>query len=92
MTDGVPLGDYMTATEQPRLPRRVTSSFVITDRHGGTLGAVEWYGAWRGYCFFPEGRPVFNPDCLQRLAAFTALCTREHKMAARDALSTMDRP
>ncbi len=29
------------------------------------LGYIEWYGAWRQYCFYPKGDTIFNMDCMQ---------------------------
>lgn len=28
------------------------------------LGRIEWYGAWRQYCFSPAAETVFNVGCL----------------------------
>lgn len=76
----VELGPYMTAVDRTPADRK-TAYFDVLDRRGGILGAIRWYGAWRQYCFFPDSdtAPVFNPDCLTRLAAFAALCTKEQR-------------
>ncbi|MBI3936947.1 MAG: hypothetical protein HY323_08215 [Betaproteobacteria bacterium] len=76
----VALGEYMTAVNTTdQWGSRKTAVFTIIDRHGGALGVVRWYGAWRQYCFFPEGAPVFNNDCLNRISAFMALCTKRQR-------------
>jgi hypothetical protein len=79
----VQLGEYMTAVDRTPADRK-TFYFDVLDRHGGVLGAIQWYGAWRQYCFFPDSStaPVFNPDCLERIAAFAALCTRQQRSKA----------
>jgi hypothetical protein len=67
----IQLGDYMTASEvSAGLTGKKTSTWMIHDRHGGLLGHVAWYGAWRQYCFFPDGRPVFNRSCLNEITCF----------------------
>lgn len=80
MSQPIPLGEYMTATDVTPEGRK-TAVFHVRDRHGGKLGEVKWYGAWRQFCFFPDGpnRPVFNNDCLNRISAFMRLCTIEQR-------------
>lgn len=67
----VQLGEYMTATDITP-PSRKTKLWRINDRHGGVLGSVEWYGAWRQYVFCPEGSSaaIFNGGCLDQITAF----------------------
>lgn len=64
------LGEWMTAEELPAIQGRLTKKWEVRDRHGGVLGHVQWYGAWRQYAFFPFGDPVFNKGCLDALALF----------------------
>jgi hypothetical protein len=47
------------------------------------LGLVKWFGAWRGYGFFPEAMTVFEPDCLRDLAAFVESETVKHRKGKR---------
>lgn len=28
------------------------------------LGKIKWHGAWRKYCFSPEGETIFDKSCL----------------------------
>lgn len=35
-----------------------------------TLGFIKWYGAWRQYCFFPEGSTIFNKGCMLDVTDF----------------------
>ena len=30
-----------------------------------SLGTIQWYSAWRQYCFFPLPHTIFNHDCMQ---------------------------
>lgn len=50
---------------------------------GSLLGYVRWYGPWRCYTFAPIGRVVFEPTCLQDIAAFCSWATRNHREAAQ---------
>jgi len=34
------------------------------------LGYIKWYGAWRQYCFLPEGNTVFSVGCLRDIWEF----------------------
>jgi len=31
------------------------------------LGTIEYMKDWRKYCFYPLGKTVFSPDCLESL-------------------------
>ena len=37
---------------------------VINKAEDYLIGEIEWYGAWRQYCFFPYEDMVFNSTCL----------------------------
>lgn len=79
-----PLGKYMHVRYLRSSPSLKTHVYAIEDRHGGTLGTVAWYPAWRQYCFSPESeRCVFSPDCLQEIATLlkrqTEDCQRNRK-------------
>ena len=50
---------------------------VVNIRSGGLLGTIHWYGAWRQYCFFPQGDCVFNATCLTHILGFIAKLKRE---------------
>ena len=42
------------------------------------LGQIEWYAAWRRYCFFPCGATLFDSSCLKEIMDFI-----DSAMAAR---------
>jgi hypothetical protein len=71
------LGSYMVAEEMPN-PGRKTRRWSVTARSGGTLGIVQWYGAWRQYVFQPGTMSEFSAGCLRDLAAFLERVNREH--------------
>ena len=43
---------------------------VVNLKSKTSLGTIEWYGAWRQYCFFPIPHTVFNKDCLDDIKEF----------------------
>ena len=64
-------------------------SFIIVGNTGKTLkwavskgdlrlGEIEWYAAWRRYCFFPHGSTLFDSSCLKEIVDFI-----DSAMAAR---------
>lgn len=40
------------------------------NRSGEELGRVQWYGAWRQYCYFPTEPAVYSAGCLQDIDNF----------------------
>ena len=67
MNPPIKVGPYMTAR-----PLQITDrgEWEIIDRHGGSLGLVEYYPRWKQYCFTPERGAVFSHDCLAALSRF----------------------
>jgi hypothetical protein len=43
---------------------------VRNKRSNALLGRIQWHGAWRQYCFFPEGETIFNGACLGHIREF----------------------
>ncbi len=50
----------------------------ISTKHRALLGIVQWYGAWRQYCFFPFESTIFNKQCLTDIAEFLSNVNTEH--------------
>lgn len=42
----------------------------INNTSGDPIGRVEWYPAWRQYCFFPGMYSVYSLGCLNDIADF----------------------
>ena len=38
--------------------------------HDIKLGEIKWFGAWRQYCFYPEGNTIFDRKCLTYINNF----------------------
>lgn len=72
----MPVGKYMRAQEQPRMPGHKTSKWHIYSRGSDRLGVVEWYGAWHQYIFVPDEYTVFSAGCMRDLIEFIAAIRR----------------
>lgn len=65
----------------PHKPGAKTRKFDVFGLTHRLLGHVKWWGAWRKYCFFPLDSMLFDNHCLNQIAEFCTLVTREHKDA-----------
>lgn len=43
------------------------------------LGIVQWFAAWRRYCYFPAKQTVYDANCLQDITEFVNQVNAEHK-------------
>ena len=71
----------MTVEAVETSDHRRTRVWEVLDRHGGLLGYVQWYGAWRQYSFMPTSGAVFNRGCLADITAFIDEKMREWRKA-----------
>lgn len=50
------------------IARRKTAYVEIRSKSNGVmLGSIEWYGAWRQYCFWPLVTTVWSTGCLEQV-------------------------
>ena len=52
---------------------------VVNLKSETSLGTIQWYGAWRQYCFFPIPHTVFNKDCMQYIIKFITKLMEDRK-------------
>ena len=54
------------------LPKRKTPIYKLYSMQNKDifLGEIKWFGAWRQYCFFPEGDTIFDRKCLTYINNF----------------------
>lgn len=53
------------------IENRKTPIYIIKNINNDfQLGVIKWWGAWRQYCFFPEGNTVFNVECLNDITDY----------------------
>jgi hypothetical protein len=68
---------YLSFRLVPSRPGAKTGRWeVVSQSSGVVLGTIKWYGAWRQYCFFPEGQTLYNVDCLVAVADRVETCNR----------------
>lgn len=48
-----------------------TAIWACRNNEGGAeLGMVEWYPAWKQYCYFPTVQAVYSAGCLKDIQDF----------------------
>ena len=62
--------EYFTIHKLPLARGRKTHVYVIRSKDDIELGQIKWYGAWRQYCFWPNGETIWNGRCLQNIQGF----------------------
>jgi hypothetical protein len=66
--------------EEHSVPQRKTRLFtVLNNSSDDAIGYIEWYGAWRQYCFFPCGYIVFSAGCLDDISDFIGSLMTERR-------------
>lgn len=58
--------------EKVELPKRKTPIYKLFSMSNQDikLGEIKWFGAWRQYCFYPEGNTIFDRKCLTYINNF----------------------
>lgn len=65
------MGQFINFNKFPRPKGKKTDVWEITNKSNTvTLGYIQWHGAWRKYCFFPEGRTIWDNKCLTEVQKF----------------------
>lgn len=60
---------YVEKIELPKRKTPIYKLFSMSD-HDIKLGEIKWFGAWRQYCFYPEGNTIFDRKCLTYINNF----------------------
>jgi hypothetical protein len=50
--------------------KKTWTVIVKSNFDGWVLGYIKWHGAWRQYCFFPNGDCIWSSDCLDNLSDY----------------------
>ena len=68
----VPTAKWIEFKRREDLERgRTTQVWVVTPKASdAVLGHVAWYGKFRSYSFYPEADTVYEPRCMNDIAAF----------------------
>ena len=70
---------------KPSEPKEKTKTWLVENKYGeGVLGAIQWFGRWRKYAFFPFPDTVFEQVCMREISAFIESETVKHNAVARE--------
>ena len=69
-------GKYFFISEEKYINRK-TPIYVIYDKNSVCIGKIKWYGAWRKFCFFPEGNTIWGSICLEEVIALVCQYNKE---------------
>lgn len=61
---------YIVFLEMETESKKTKRWSVANKESGYLLGFVEWYSAWRQYCFMPTSLTVFSKGCLNDISDF----------------------
>jgi hypothetical protein len=77
---------YLNIVDNGTTPSGLTRRWIVYQRGGVgydnlpiILGEIGWWSPWRQYTFTPSGNTIWNESCMDEIAAFLRLMTKEHK-------------
>lgn len=51
--------------------KKKTETYAVRNiRSQEVIGYIKWEGAWRQYCFYPEGQTIWSRSCLMDVQDF----------------------
>ena len=62
--------DYFSIIEERVNGRKTPIYHICSKRSKDEIGQIKWYGAWRKYCFFPNGETIWDNKCLEKIMDF----------------------
>lgn len=62
--------EYFSIVKEPQKKGRKTDVYSVVNHDDIKLGTIKWYGAWRQYCWFSEGKIILSVTCLDDIANF----------------------
>lgn len=71
---------YLFFKEEQIVGKKTKTVHVINKHSQDEIASIEWYGAWRQYCFMPESCTVWNPDCLNSVNEVIAYLMKQRKV------------
>lgn len=54
----------------PLKPKKTKVFHVYNKNTHARLGYIQWYPAWRQYCFFPDPQTLWSKGCMTELNQF----------------------
>ena len=75
--------EYITVYQLPIPKGRKTPVYnVIRNESHVVIGTLQWYGAWRQFCFYPCHATIWSRDCLEDIR-FALAWAEERRREAR---------
>lgn len=70
---------YLTFDSQKSFGKKTNTIYICNRASGHEIATIEWYGAWRQYCFFPtrEFDTVWNLGCLKDIMSVIEMLMKE---------------
>ena len=62
--------EFITIKTEEIQNRKTPIYHIISKNSEDEIGIIKWFGAWRKYCFFPNGNTVWDNKCLQYIINF----------------------
>lgn len=76
---------YFMVIEQVSVGKKTHTYLIFTKDDRTAIGAIRWHGAWRKYCFFPEGTSVWDSTCLNDVIKFLSKVNKQYKEFKKNA-------
>lgn len=71
--------EFFRVEPQPQDPRKKTKTYYLVNHRSGTsIATIEWYGAWRQFCFFPMENTVWSDGCMADVREIIRAVTIEY--------------
>ena len=72
---------YLNFISEQQPGKKTKVIHVINKRSEDEIATIEWYGAWRQYCFFPslEFDTVWNDGCLRDIIEVLSMLMKERR-------------
>lgn len=64
------MSEYLNFEEDDHYGGKTKKIIVVSKKHLNILGEIKWYGAWRQYCFYPDGETIWNKQCLNDIVYY----------------------
>lgn len=76
---------YLLFKEERQEGKKTKVIHVLNKNSKDQIATIEWYGAWRQYCFMPERfdfDTVWNINCLQEIIEVISQLMNERRIKA----------
>ena len=70
---------YFSITIEKKTNRKTPIYHIISKHSESEIGIVKWYGAWRKFCFFPNGETIWDTNCLIEVISFIDNLNKKYK-------------